>query len=446
MVYIGIIICFIMIFIGIIMESKKINPITMFYTLWLIILTLSSLKLFNLRETSNKIYYIITIGLITYAIGFYLISIFSRKYTLTFKVTKYIRNKNIKIDYILRYKVMYMLGIIIILFYTFDLLKILPYILSGSNLGDIRKLAQDSNSVLYSNKSAIENAIRILIVTPGAMVFQPIVAIEFFNGRRDKKLLILDFIIIMLRVITDGSRSLIVYLLLNSVVVYTLVGQKKLEQKTKLIKGKIGKKRKISIILMLIVGIIFLYKATLSRSGENAVRFLYYYFSMEPYMFNIWADIIDSSKIIGYGVASTNGFWFLIFYIIINILRLPTYPNHWNTINNLILSTDSQWQVIAGRATGANAYVSLFWFFYLDGRVFGVAIGMFIYGMVVSLIFNKALKKKNSKIICLYSIIMQGLCFSFVRMQFANIYYTIAVLFIIMIAYKSKKTKHNTIS
>ena len=240
--------------------------------------------------------------------------------------------------------------------------------------------------------------------------------------------------IIVLRVITDGSRVLIAYFLLHLLVAMGLSG-KKGNIKSKVINKKYIK-RIVIISSMLIIGIIALYKTTVSRSGENLYRYFYYYFSMQPTLFETWANIVDNFAVKGYGLASTNGLWFAIFYVAKNILGLRNYPDYWYSIYNLILSTDTQWQVIAGDATIANAYVSLFWFLYLDGRMFGVIIGMIMYGGMTAYLFNMALKKRTPNAICLYSIILQGLCFSFIRLQFADIYYTIAVIFILLFAYK----------
>lgn len=429
----SIIFCFLMIIISFFSNKRKINPVSVFYSLWFVIITLSYIRLFSLRETSNRIYGIIFLGLLFFAIGYYLIYIFSFKYS--FKIKKKSDFKilvNVK-EYIPRYKLLYILGIIIILFYFLDFSKIFIYILKGSDLKYIRELAQDSNSILNANRSLIENVIKNLIVAPGAMAFQPIVAIDFWKGKRDKKLIIINFLIILLRVITDGSRIVIVYFLIHMIVAFGFT--KNNINKVSVIKKK-QKKEKIFIIMFFIIGIFVLYKATLSRSGENIIRFFYYYFSMEPYMFEIWSNKVDDLNIIGYGIAATNGFSFLLFYILKNGLRFSSYPVFWETIYNLIQATDSKWKIIAGEGITANAYVSLFWFFYLDGRIIGVIIGMFIYGFGTAVAFVKALKKDTTKHICIYSFILQGLFFSFIRFQFANLTYVVAFLIIMFFAYK----------
>ena len=437
MCYSGVVFCSIMIVIGIATERKKINPITVFYTLWLLIFQLSDLRFYNLKETSDRTYLIILYGLISYGIGYYVIRILFRKYSYNIKLKK-IQNRNIKKQFFLKYRLLYILSVICILVYLYDLSTIFSYIINGNSLGYIRALVQDSNSFIYTNRSAIENAIRLLIVTPFALALQPIVAADFWIGSRDKKLLVMNIIMIFLRVVTDGSRALILYFLFHLIVISFFSDKKWSKAKTKL-----NKKNKLNkfivIVSIVVIGIFALYKTTLSRSGENFIRYLYYYFSMEPYMFQTWTEIVDNTNIIGYGLASLNGFIFTIFYVLKNFLMFPKYPEYWYSIYNFILSTDSNWHVIAGDATIANAYVSLFFFFYLDGKILGVIVGAFLYGVFSARVFINALNRRDTKSICIYSIILQGISFSFVRFQFADIYYALAVFFIIFIVYKPSR-------
>jgi oligosaccharide repeat unit polymerase len=425
-----------MIILGLKYESKKVNPIIVMYTLWGVVLFLSSIRLFDLREVENKTYYIILIGLISYAIGTYFC-----KLILANKLKSYISNqlKN-EHKYVLRYKLMYLVGLIIIIVYIYDLSKTYTYLLNGNSLSYIRSLAQDSNSLINANRSQIENAIRILIVTPGAIALQPIVATDFWLGKKDKKLIIINLFIIVLRLITDGSRSLVTLFLIHFILLFIFCGKKIINKsyKIKIYNSINSRRKKTTIFLMIIVFLIILYKSTISRSGENALRFVYYYLSMEPYMFQVWSQIVDATDLIAYGVASTNGFWFVFFYLTKNILTFLDYPQFWSEINNFIMLTDSQWQIIAANGVQANAYVSLFWFLYLDGRLLGITLGMFIYGVVCYKVYDKAINLINIKNMCFYLIILQGLIFSFVRFQFADIYYAIVVLFILILGYKKQ--------
>ena len=68
---IGILLCIIMVVVGSVWEPKILNPITIFFMEWFIVLYLSKLNLFNIIEVSDKTYTLIFIGMCMYILGFY---------------------------------------------------------------------------------------------------------------------------------------------------------------------------------------------------------------------------------------------------------------------------------------------------------------------------------------------------------------------------------------
>lgn len=432
--YVACVLCIFLCILGKITEKKIFNPVTSFYALWAIILILNSLQLFNIKETRSAIYDYILYGLIAYAVGFYIIRGWSRKYKIVIR-KKFNRSEQ---RYNIRYKFLYILCIIALVILMIDLKSMLSILLSGGGLALVRYTAQNSEI----SRSGIVNAIDVLIATPLCLALQPIVAVDFWLGKRDKKLIFLDLVLICTRVLAKGGRSPIIYLTLNMVIVYTFMDIGKRNGYSEKIKKYIKESKKL-ILTIFVVGFSILIYTTLSR--ESTWSTIYYYFAMEPYMFDSWSVQVDSAKLFGYGLASLNGFFFALFYFIKNFLRLGSFPQYWYSIYQMIALTDSQWQVITPGGTRANAYVSLFWFFYLDGRVLGIIIGCFLYGIIMSCLYSEVIKRGNMKNICLYSFMMQGLLFSFVRMQLSSIYYAIAVIMICFIAFK-KINKKSTIS
>lgn len=198
------------------------------------------------------------------------------------------------------------------------------------------------------------------------------------------------------------------------------------------------RKRRRLILVISIAAISFLGWFSISRAGHLFYKNLYLYFSMQPYMFNVWANIVDDIGIMGYSEASFNGFSFVVLYIIKNLLNLD-FPTHWEAIYKIIRETDSQWQVITNTFTRANAYVTAFWFFYLDGRLWGIIIGMFYYGVYVAHSFVEAVKYTNIKTVCIFSFILQGVLWSFIRFPFSNIYYAVSYIALIFLVFKRKK-------
>lgn len=433
MVFVGVFICAILFIYSLYSEKNKANPLTIFSLLWIIILIFSWFGFYNLNGTGNRTYTIISLGVLLYGIGYLVI----RKFKLIFWGRSLNRKDTHK--YKLRYNLIYILCIITILIYAKDFFKIFKYISEGQTLAYIRLLAQDSNSILYADRGIFESALRMIIIQPFAMALQVIVAVEFWQNKNRWKLLAMDAVLITLRVFTDGSRSLLLYLVIHFVISFIYIGKSKQAKVKKWYRNKGISKNKLLMILVGTIGMYMLIKATFSRSGEQSFKHLYYYFSMEPNMLETWIDIVDSQNKYGFGMASLNGILFPIIYIIKNLFSLRAYPTYWyENIFLLINDTDKIWKIIAQDGTKANAYVSIFWFPYLDGGIIGVIFIMLLIGAVSAYFYKNAIIKQSNKSICLYSIFIQGILMSFVRLQFADVTYALAFVFLIMFAYKNE--------
>ena len=412
-------------------ERNIINPLFVFNIIWAVIIFLDSLHLYGLCVAENRIYLYILLGIIAFDFGYICWSIFRQRHKLIFSKKKFKRKNNYIFEP--RYRLLYFLGLICIIYFLKTAVIAIGMILNGNGLDAIRMLAQDPESVL-NTRTKFENAIRVIMILPVATALEAISAIDFWAGKRDKLLLIISVTIILLRSVTDGGRSPMLNFFMYMIVGFILTSANGKNRNH----VRNNKKRRRTIILVTLVGMICLYLFSKSRAGGAALKNLYLYFSMEPYMFNQWANTADSFKLIGYSEASLNGFSFAILYVIKNIFNID-FPQHWNQIYQMIRNTDSQWQVITQISTRANAYVTTFWFFYLDGRLLGILLGMFTYGVYVAHTFVEAVKKANQKSICIFGLILQGLFFTFIRFPFSNIYYALAYIFIIFIAYKPKR-------
>lgn len=423
MEYLAIVICIFFITIGLLYEKKKINALTIFSGLWGIIIFLSSICLYDLNPTEDTTYMILTVGILAFGMGYIFFRLFFSRQVFRKK-----RNSN---TYSVRYRLLYILCAIIILFYLKDLMMILSDVINGKSLAYIRLIAQDSNSILYTSRSSVENFIRMIVILPSVMALQPIVAIDLICGKKNKILLILNIIILMLRSITDGSRVMFIYFIIHLILTFIFSGDSYYKNIMK------KNKNKVIVLFVLIIGVFLVYKTSVSRSGENTLKNMYYYYSIEPYMFEQWKNEVDEREVMAYGAASTNGFIFPTIYTVKNILGLDNYPQKWyNDIFLLINETDKNWQVITSGTTKANAYVSIFWFFYLDGKILGVIIGCILYSIIIAYNYSKLKVEMNNRNLCVYLLLLQGIIFSFVRMQFANETYAISLLMVLFLMYK----------
>ncbi|MCI8950586.1 MAG: oligosaccharide repeat unit polymerase [Lachnospiraceae bacterium] len=408
------------------LKKHKLTPLIIFSSLWSCILLLSAFRLYHLDEASNQAYIVISIGMFGFGIGYLMFN----------KIAIRLHKKTI--SYNIRERLILILSCITIFLYLMDFMKVANYLMNGQTLAYIRALSQDSTSILYSNRGKLETAVRYFIIQPFAMSLQVIVATEFLNGK--KKWLIIDIIIIILRVLSEGSRSLILYLGFHMIIAFIL--DNKVNDYINRYKGKINvRRRKKYIKLIVLAAVLLVIYTTFSRSGERAFRTTYYYFSMEPTMLGLWLQEI---KKYGFGLASINGLVYPVLFLIKNTFQISTYPLNWyHNIFLLIDDTDKIWKTISSfDNTQANAYVSIFWFAFLDGGYIGTFVILFAFGMIYSLMYHAVTKHRDKKTSCLYSYLLQGLVFSFIRLQFADVSYALGFMFLLIVAFRKREVSN----
>lgn len=415
------------------MCKKLFNPVTVFCGLWTLIIFLSALQLYGLKKSSYWTYFCIGIGVIFYITGFYFDYNFLK--VKEFKICKKNQAYSWKLpktyEYRPNYKIIYPLVIILLFTKLFTSRKSILTLLAGGNLDTVLLLTRVASQ---DARGTIMNVIHNLITGPFEFAIYPIVAYNIFN----KKHTILSgviLVILLLGIVGTGGRSNLIYLMVCICVVFTfsnvtLTGYQ--EQIKKI------KKNKRHFIILGIVFIISFVIISISRSGEKLFKHMYLYFAMQPVMFETWADIVKENGIWGFGIASFNGFTFHILYLIKNIFKLP-YPGHWYNIFNMILCVDSDWKPITNTGLPANAYVSVFWYFYLDGRETGIIILSFIFGVISGHYFKNAVKRPNMKNVCLYATILFCIVDTYVRIRFAVSDYVGGFLLLDFLLFKKYK-------
>lgn len=401
--------------------NTKLNPLFIFLLLWGIITFFSFLKKYYLYKASSLAYTIILVGILGYSLGCLLGSRTKQKEPL-----QAYDDSQLKI----RLKIIYVLSAVTIILFVKDYFSVRS-VMPNASLSDVRALSQDNKSVLYINQTTIEKTLRSFIVEPFTFALQPIVALEIINKKHHAlKLLVLDIIICLLRMLSQGSRSLFMYLGIHLIMAFILAYSN--NRNTDLyIKLKKRKKCIYSIGILFII--VFLW-ASSQRSGDRLFRNLYYNYSMEPYLMEKWLGEI---KTWGYGTASLNGFVYPIIYIIKNLFNL-SYPEPWYSNVFLLLSnTDQIWQIIAMDGTKANAYVSIFFFPYVDGGILGEFVIMLLVGLLGGFLYRNRNREPVGRNSALYLYFLQGIIMSFVRLQFANITYALG--FVALLILLSKK-------
>ena len=433
---IGVVICCIFVVVGYFFEKKLLlNPVTVFCALWAVILFFSSQMKYTMYTASDEKNMMIVYGVIAYLVGYYVNKLFLNRVHIRIGRFSRYRDDTQRIA-VPRYQLLYFLCIVSLLYTFYDLVRVV--VQSGTfNLGTIQKMLQ-SGDISNANGSVL-NAIVVLFISPTKFILPAITAVDFFYGRRDRRLLLLTCCLIFVNMLSTANRTSFLLFFLWLFFIATLYLYHNSDKRQLYLKrienskivSKISK-YKWGIVWIAVVAFVVM---SLSRTSTSLFKQIYLYFSMPPSMFEIWGEKVDAEGVYGCGVASLLGFIYPIFYILKNLLGIHM-PNLVETIYDWNMMTDTTW-VWPGKNIYANAYVSLFWFFYLDGRLIGIIIGMFIFGVVLSKSYNSIIARKHSaRQVAIYCCLLYSVLFSFVRFQFSLTRIALGLIFVMFFAYK----------
>lgn len=435
--YTGVIICCIFAVVGYLSEKKiMFNPVTVFCALWAVILFFSAQQKYTMYMASNKINVVILWGIFAYIAGYYVNKVFFNRIHIKIgrKPSRY--QSDIRRVAVPRYQLLYFLCGICLLYTVFDLARVV--IQSGTfNLGTIQKMLQ-SGDISNANSSII-NALVVLVISPVKFILPAITAVDFFYGRRDRKLLALTICLIFINMLSTANRTSFLLFFLWLFFVATLYLHHNTAKNQRWMQrvdnnrflAKI-KKYKWWIVLVAIIAFVIM---TMSRTSTSMFRQIYLYFAMPPSMFEIWAEKIEAEGAFGYGIASLLGFIYPVFYVLKNLLGIPM-PDIVESMYDWNMLTDTTW-VWPGQNIRANAYVSVFWFFYLDARLIGVIIGMFLFGFVASRSYQNVVASKHSaRQVAVCCCVLYSVLFSYVRFQFSLTRVALGLVFVMFFAYR----------
>ena len=399
------------------------NPSILFPIIWTFIFVLGKLRFFRLYEASDTAIACIQLGTLSFTLGSLLWSAIRNHFS--FKSSHWL----VYDDRNLNYNVLYAVAGVCIVYFLPQMFRSLAVILSGGGLHSIRGLIQNVDS-----STGIMNFLYNFIILPAAIVIELIGPLDYWFGKRNKILFGLSLVLVLIRVLADAGRTP-----LFNFLIYMILGYVCTRNKSRYL-SKEEKRRKKAFRWVALFAVVFLGLTSLSRAGSSIWRIAYFYFAMPNVLLTRWIEIVDSSKFISYGITSLNGLFYAISYLIKNIFRVDHFKLVIDSFNQIAL-TDSTWFKINGQTTTANAYVSMFWFMYADGRLFGVLLGSFLYGLYMNILYRNLVSNRSQRNAAIYFLAFQGMVFTFIRFPYAKTYYWIAFLALRFLIYRGNPRK-----
>ena len=399
-------------------EKNYYNPAALMGILWGIICFMANLRSYGLYAASDYTYFLITLGIAFFGLGSYV----AKSLKVKFSRGSIPRLANPSCECEINYTVVRILCVVSVFLLLPSAISSAKLLMSGMDMSDIR-----TGEVVEKGGNIVIVLINNYIVRPFSFAILPIFAVEFFvSKKRDTTITICSIIIIIERVLIEGGRFIIAYILCALLVSFAVTKRKK----------KIKKSIVITFWTIVAVSVIAIYIVTLSRGTEEIGRSLYAYIcGCVPHL-SIRLDAMQNLDTYTFGLSSMNGIVHYIASIFENLGA--SYPDFLMEVRELINVEDKV--VISDMGGQFNAFVSPIYYMYIDGREIGVMIGMFIYGFVSYRLYAKLKQNIYPRDLAIYLLIVQGLVTTMVRIQFSVTYYTIAFFFIVFLINQKKSS------
>lgn len=389
--------------------NNIINPASVFLGIWIVVLAVYEISLSQYSPITERTSFVIGMGLVFFFVGaIFFTFVSSQHLNGELYVNNSSKNKTKRNTYVgtIKYNLVFLLCILSIILLLPDAWNSFRLLLSGNSFQRLRTFYSAGETII-SNRFLL--AIFNYIINPFCVVLIPLCAVDMFVGQKKKWLLVFTFLITFLITLNSAGRIQIAYIFLHFFTVFLIIKQS----------VRLPRKVKIFIFLIFIFVIVIINYITKSRgsSWTNTTVGLYISGGI-PLL-----DNYINNKNIGftYGAVSLSGFLKSFFSIIKNFGF--KYPLFLDEIQPIL---DVEKLVDVGKLQ-MNAFVTLFYYFFIDGGYIGVLIGSVTYGFISSQIYRNS-KRKSYKWLVGYCLIVQGLVFSMVRLQFVSIPYCLSFI------------------
>lgn len=365
--------------------KKHTNLLTAFNVYWISVCLMRLLT----YGFSDSILYVI-LGCFSFSLGYIVINNNRKRRNPLRKKFEIIQNGNKRTKLIIIYYII-LCGFNISLAYASYLLY-----LEGFSWNQIRGIFLTGSET----SPPILTYAKVIFATPGTYLAGVVFSLELLSPSKDIRKIILMFLT-TLCVIAYGfasqSRFIFFYYIVCILIVYVdglKIGV--LQRKSKIIKTILY----TSLILIIGITIYRGFENNVGSPANSITEGLIGYALIPFYLMDYYFPIINQSDVWGYGTIFWGGF----IDIVQNILKILNVGDVDILANqNEIIDIMNSEAVNIGNNKQANAFVSIFTYFYLDCRSLGIIIGCVLYGFYCGIIERIKYKSFLLYTIYLYS-------------------------------------------
>lgn len=405
------------------------NPPFLMGVFWAVITLFSTFGLYNQKVAGEKTYGVCLIGLL----GFFCGSLLNKKIVLHRKRKRNVREQNQKVmSVVASSKCITLILVILAVILLQRDIRVMSILSSGIKMNQIRV---DFNNIVL--RSSFERALNTYIIMPLIYLLPAIVIPEFIAFRKQIKNLVLTIIVLVEFTICDGGRVPFFYCAIF-VVCSLYIFRVDFKSVIETFRSKSKRTKRLTLIAAIAVVAVAGYmilRLSISRNIQYSLgNSVYTYFTGCFPFFEYNLNKIDRNNVWTYGSAFFHGVLNIVFYLL-NTAKICAHPAFYNFVDKW----GNVQEFIHIGSANFNAFVTPFYYFYMDFRYLGVALGGAIYGIISTQTYLRMKKQSvyHYKYIAAYMLIIQSIVTSMVRWQFYNANFVMA--FVILMLFPSRK-------
>ena len=381
------------------LTRKVYNAGTLFFGYWALILFLTSLNPDHATPVRQSTYGLILLGLLSFAAGCLVSYFLGRKPKESQEYHFEIRD----------YTWINLICLIIIAYSIYRIGIVISFHSQGFSWGEIRQMhgfaGETGDDTLRGN--TLSQLIHDDLVAPCVYLIVPLFSVELFLGKQKISFLLISAAAITLYSFASVSRAVWAFSILYVFVILIIFAHSR--------KVSLRTRRRLRLIPVL-AGLLFIVVLviTLGRSESSQINLGYNalaYLSGGVQLFDIRLQepIADLRT---YGLLSLYGFLFPIFFVL-NYFGILKYPAVFGDVT--AIKQQLEQYVTISEHVRMNAYCTMFFNFYNDFGVFGVFLGSFLFGFFCMLAYSFFVRRKNTRSLVCYLILIQFMFFSVAR-------------------------------
>ena len=267
----------------------------------------------------------------------------------------------------------------------------------------------------YKAEGGLMLLFSVYFMYPFSSVLPVIGAYEMMKGKKgDKRIILCSIIVVILSALQRGGRFVTITYFVYILTYKNLLGKK--------INIKPRTKRIIAIIT--IAAVIAVLKLSESRGTSSITQSAIMYMcgclpNMDQRLFT------GGTNPLTFGGSSLYGYIAPVMYLLKGF-GMP-YPDFFMRLTNAV---NVENVISIGPSNRYNAFVTLFYHMFLDGREFGVIVGSVLLELISMKAYKKARNNISEKDAIIYGLLMYQIISPMIRVQFSGYTYALSFLYI----------------